>query len=183
MTRDEFIALINETQELIPVEKHNRSGMKIAPAYITIHNTDNDSKGADAVAHSKFVRNTGFYTLPSGKKDWVSWHFTVDDKRAIQQLPIDEEAYHAKSGNSQSIAIEVCMNAGIDQPAAFLRAARLTALLLFDHSDTLDISRVVPHMKWTGKKCPVLLLDGGKLGAKWDAFIASVKAERDSITA
>lgn len=176
MTREEFLQQLNETQEFIPTTQHNRPGTKINPTHITIHNTDNSDRGADAAAHSKFVRNTGFYTLPSGKKDWVSWHFTVDDSRTIQQLPIDEEAFHAKNGNATSIAIEVCMNAGIDQAAAFLRAARLTALLLFDHA-TLDISRVVPHMAWTGKKCPVLLLDGGVLGSKWKAFIDQVKTE------
>src|SRR5260370_42511852 len=110
MTRDEFILLINETQDFIASGRPNRPGTKLAATYITIHNTDNTDVGADAVAHSKFVRNTGFYVLPSGKKDLVSWHYTVDNLRVIQQLPIDEVAFHAKSGNAKSIGIEVCMN-------------------------------------------------------------------------
>jgi N-acetylmuramoyl-L-alanine amidase CwlA len=40
-----------------------------------------------------------FYTLPSGKKNWVSWHFTVDDVEAVQHLPITERAIHAGAGN------------------------------------------------------------------------------------
>lgn len=181
MTRDEFAGLVNISTELIAPGRPNRPGTKILPRYMTIHNTDNTDAGADAAAHSKFVRNTGYYVLPSGKKDFVSWHYTVDDGRVIQQMPVDEEAYHAKSGNSQSLGIEVCMNKGIDQQGAFLRAARLTALLLYDHAAAFDISCVVPHMKWTQKKCPVLLLDNGQLGPKWQQFIDTVRAERARI--
>lgn len=181
MTRDDFAQLLNLSKEFIAVGRPNRPGTLLAGNFITIHNTDNTDHGADAKAHSKFVRNTGFFPLPSGKKDVVSWHFTVDDHQVIQQLPITEVAFHAKSGNKQSVAIEVCMNDGIDQPAAFLRAARLTALLLFDSGAEAALDRVVPHLHWTGKKCPVLLLDQGKIGAKWQAFLDLVKAERSHI--
>lgn len=182
MTRTELGKLLNLSEELIPAGKRNRPGTKITPSFITIHNTDNAKPGADAVMHSKFVRTTGHYVDKKGKVHWVSWHYTVDDKRVIKHLPLRERAYHAGTkGNGASIAIEICMNKGIDQPAAFLRAARLVAALLYDHKLTED--SVVTHMKWTSKLCPSLLLDNGKLGAKWGKFIDLVREQRKGISA
>lgn len=178
MTRDELQASLNLTQDFIPVGRPNRPGTKIKPTFLTIHNTDNTTKGADAKAHASFASKTGYYKTKSGKIQWVSWHFTVDDRQIVQHLPLDEAGWHAgKAGNAKSIGIEICMNAGIDQAAAFRRASELVALLLWDTDGaTLDLGRVVPHFHWTKKKCPQLLLNSGKLGAKWQTFLASVRA-------
>ena len=165
----DFITNLNLKKEFIPVGKTNRSGKKITVTSITVHNTSNASKGANAAAHSKFVCNTGHYML-NGKKNWVSWHFTVDDVQAIQHLPINERAIHAGPGNASSLGIEVCMHAGIDQAAANLRAARLVAKLLND----LDLpnTAVRTHKSWTNKNCPQLLLP------QWEAFLGKVAAAR-----
>ena len=135
------------------------------------------------MGHAGFLKNTGYYIYPagSGKKVWVSWHFTVDDARIIKHIPVNEVAYHAKSGNSKSIGIEICMNSGINQAAAFSRAAKLIAALMFDLK--LSIDKVVPHKKWTGKNCPSLLLDPDKtIGKKWQNFIDMIVKERNTIT-
>lgn len=160
---------INLKIELIPPNRPNRPGTAIRPSYITIHNTDNASKGADANAHSNFVRYTGYYEL-NGKKHYISWHYTVDDRVAIRQLPDNEKAWHAgtEMGNVSSIAIEICMQQGIDQAAANQRAAQLTAFLLNEHQ--LPVTAVVPHQHWSGKHCPSLLLGEG-----WPKFIAMVE--------
>ena len=100
MTRDELQATLNISQDFILAGRKNRPGTRIEPTFLTIHNTDNTSKGADATAHASFVKNTGHYVLKSGKKNWVSWHFTVDDRRIVQHLPLDELGYHAGAGNS-----------------------------------------------------------------------------------
>ncbi|XNO40716.1 N-acetylmuramoyl-L-alanine amidase family protein (plasmid) [Sinorhizobium meliloti] len=156
MDRKELGASLNLRIELIPEGSANRSGQKIAPNFITIHNTSNSSPGANASAHSRFVREKGYYVLPSGKLNHVSWHYTVDDTCVIKHLPVNEKAIHAGPGNSASIGIEVCMHAGINQPAANQRAARLVAALMHD----LRIKRenIVPHKHWTGKQCPTLLM-------------------------
>ena len=158
---------------MIAPGKKNRPGIKIVPTHITIHNTDNTDAGADAAAHSGFVRNTGYYVLKSGKKNWVSWHFTVDDKAAIRHLPSNELGYHAGPGNAVSVAIEICMNKGIDRAAADSRAALLTATLMGQLG--IPASKVVPHKQWTGKICPSILLGGKPAGARWSAFIAEVR--------
>lgn len=158
MNRPELGQSLNLSIEFIPEGRPNRSGRQIAPTHLTIHNTSNASPGADANAHSRFVREKGFYVLPSGKRNNVSWHYTVDDTRVIKHLPVNERAIHAGSGNGVSIAIEICMHAENDQKAANARAARLVAALMHD----LKIPRqnVRPHKFWTGKICPTLLLSG-----------------------
>jgi N-acetylmuramoyl-L-alanine amidase CwlA len=156
MDRHELGRLLNLKVEMIPEGKPNRSGRRINLKNITVHNTSNDRPGADAAAHSRFVREKGFYILSSGKKNFVSWHYTVDDKMVIKHLPISERAIHAGSGNATSVAIEVCMHQGIDQQTADLRAARLIAALM--HDLKLDRTSVKSHKHWTGKNCPILLL-------------------------
>lgn len=172
MRRGELGESLNLEVELIGEGRPNRPGTPIKPTKVTIHNTSNPGKGADARAHSKWVRNTGYYILKNGKKNWVSWHFTVDDVRVIRHLPIGEKAWHAGPGNAVSVGVEVCMHAGIDQVAAFDRAARLVATILYDLQ--LGVDDVVTHRHWTGKACPVLLLSDGHEADKWAAFRGKV---------
>ena len=177
MTRQEFGQLLNLETNLIPKGKRNRPGKSNKAKYITIHNTGNANKTADADAHANFLNRRGYYEL-KGKKIWVSWNYTVDDNKVVKHLPVNEMGYHSKSGNKKSIGIEICMHKGIDQEAAFLRAARLAAILLFDlKSLNGNFNRVVPHYRWTKKNCPVLLLDDGKPGKKWDKFKQLILSE------
>lgn len=173
MSLEELRRKLNLSEAYIPVGRPNRSGRALRPAFVTIHNTDNDDPGADALRHSSFVRNTGFYTLPSGKKQWVSWHFTVDDVRTVKQLPLNEQGIHAGAGNGVSVAVEVCMHREIDQAAADERAATLAAVLLHDLG--LQPAAVRTHHSWTQKDCPSLLRD------RWPAFLARVQALHASI--
>ena len=173
MNRQELGRSLNLVEELIAAGRPNRPGVHIAPRYVTVHNTSNAGSRADAKAHSRFVRNTGFYTLASGKKNYVSWHYTVDDQCVIKHLPISERAIHAGAANGVSVGIEVCMHKEIDQAAANDRVARLVAALLHDLRFTTDAIRT--HKSWTGKTCPVLLLP------QWPGFVAKVQAILDSI--
>lgn len=174
MNRSELGQSLNLKIELIPEGKPNRSGRKISPDFITIHNTSNANPGADANAHSRFVRNKGHYILASGKRNDVSWHYTVDDKCVIKHLPVTERAIHAGAGNGRSIAIEICMHQEIDQNAANERASRLVAALMHDLG--IPKTNVVPHKHWTGKNCPTLLLSDG-----FEAFAAACNAICNSI--
>jgi N-acetylmuramoyl-L-alanine amidase len=182
MTRSELEQMLNISTVLISKGKKNRPGTPLVPTYITIHNTDNANEGADAGSHGRFLANTGYY-MWGGKKKWISWHYTVDDGRVVRHLPLGEQGYHSSGGNSKSFGIEICMNKGIDQEEAFRRAARLAALLLYDH-DTLkkDVRRVVPHYHWTRKNCPRLLLNNGKPGKRWEDFLAMIEQELKAIT-
>lgn len=159
MTQDEAYERLNVEEDLIPSGLSNRPGIPIQPSYITVHNTANAARGADARMHAIYLKGA------DARQRQVSWHFTVDDKRCIKHLPTKEKAWHAGPGNSKSIGIEICEHKGIDMDAAIDRASLLTAVLMF----ALDIprERVVPHQFWTGKDCPHVVLrnQGG-----FDAF-------------
>jgi hypothetical protein len=150
MTQDEAIQQLNITVDLLPQGANNRPGTKIKPTHITIHNTSNASKGADATMHAQYIKGAEARNRPA------SWHFTVDDKRTFKHLPTNEMAYHAKSGNGVSIGIEVCEHAGINQEAAVERAALLTALMMLAYGIPRD--NVVSHHSWTRKDCPRVIL-------------------------
>ncbi len=143
----------------------NRPGIAMKPKYITIHETGNYSKGANAAAHASYLRNT------SAK---VSWHYTVDDKCAYQHIPNSEVAYHAGDtyGNSVSIGIEICVNPDGDFNKACLNAAELVRKLMKVHE--IPIENVVQHNRWNGKDCPKNLRKSG-----WKDFISLCKEEDD----
>ena len=174
-SRKELDKQLNLKIDFIPESNSNRPQTKIIPQYITIHNTDNAAKEADCLAYTKYVKSK-----VAGDRQ-ISWHYTVDDLRCVQHLPTNEMGWHAasKKGNSDSIGIEICMHQGIDQNASNERAALLTAILMYDLN--LAIERVVTHQYWSGKNCPRLLLDDGKLGHKWQQFLDRVKSIYHSI--
>lgn len=60
--------------------------------YITIHNTGMAHPTATAAGLDKFIRE---------KETVSSWHFSLDDKEAYQQLPINEIGWHAGDGTSR----------------------------------------------------------------------------------
>lgn len=148
------------------IPKYNdksRPQIPMAPTSITVHNTGNARKGADAKMHTRYVDNTINYT---------SWHFTVDDKEIYQELPINEVAWHAGDGangrgNKTSIGIEICENDGIDWNKAKDNAIRLIVWL---RRNIAGIKGVFPHRKWSGKYCPHKILDEG-----WDKFIEEIE--------
>ena len=146
--------------------------------------TDNTSRSADAWNHALAMKKglrgrhnrTGFLT----------WHFTVDDHSIYQSLPTNETGEHADyegPGNRSSIGIEMCVNPGNNVDLTIDRTAQLTARLM--RQDDIPLYHLVPHMHWrmiryddrrdSGfKRCPRILLDGGRLGPKWNAFMAKV---------
>lgn len=174
MQLDEAFAELRIVQDFIPVGNSNRCGRKLVPTSITIHNTDNDSVGANAAAHAKYQKGTG------ARERKVSWHFTVDDKRVYQSLPTNEIGWHSGTakGNTTSIGIEICMNADLDAPAAYRRAALLTAVLAFQHGLKVP-KQILQHHDWSGKNCPRILRAKPK---GWDDFLDQVKKFRDELT-
>jgi N-acetylmuramoyl-L-alanine amidase len=156
---------MNIQQQWIPVaHRHIRPRITMKPEYITIHETANTAKGADAQAHARL--------LARGNTRTASWHFTVDDKRIIQHIPENEVAWHAGDGrngpgNRKSIGIEICVNADGDFVRAQENAIRLVRMLMNKYK--IPVSRVVPHKHWSGKNCPANLLK------QWPAFIARVR--------
>ena len=159
-------------EHIISGGRKNRPGRDTNPgAYITIHETGNAAKGADAAAHGAYLDSD------AGERDMVSWHYTVDDHAIVQHLPDYETAYHAGDGkdgpgNTTSIGIEICVNAGGDFEAAKANAAALVRLLMEEHG--IDIEHVVQHNHWNGKDCPKTIR--ATTGA-WEAFLVLCNGE------
>ena len=174
---------LNLRQMLVPAGKAGRHiEFPMRAKYITIHSTQNP--GATALQHATGMRSGAF----RGHSQWnrtgyLTWHFTVDDVQAIQSLPLNiqgEHADHDGPGNKTSIGIEICeFGSKSRQAAAIDRAARLAAHVM--HEKGIPLDRVVPHYHWTQvhfnntkKNCPIILLDGGKPGPRWEAFLRRV---------
>jgi N-acetylmuramoyl-L-alanine amidase len=175
---------INARQMLVPAGRYGRHvEFPLRPTYITIHSTENMDR--TAMQHAVGMQRGAF----RGRTKWnrtgyLTWHFTVDDREAIQHLPLNiqgEHADHDGPGNRTSIAIEICeFRSARRQRAAIERAARLTAQLRREFHIPLD--HVVPHYHWPQrhfhsyqKNCPRILLDHGRPGPRWRAFLSLVE--------
>lgn len=163
--------MMNIVKEYIPAGRANRPGKGLVAKYITIHDTGNSDTGADAKNHSHWVRTNpdpGFLS---------SWHFTVDDKIIIQQLPLDEHGWHAGdgingTGNRQSIGIEICENKDGQRKLAEKNAAWLCSKLIQEVSTLLAFPDCMrQHYHWTGKNCPRVIR--GRPGG-WEEFLRQV---------
>jgi N-acetylmuramoyl-L-alanine amidase CwlA len=153
MTIKEATQKLNIKSDFIPKGSANRPGTSLDLEYITIHNTANSSKGANARVHGRYLKGV------DAKRRKVSWHMTVDEDVVIKHLPLSEVGWHAgdSEGNRKSIGIEICENSDQDQKKANERAVLLTALLC--HVLNIPVDKVVPHQRWSGKYCPHLILD------------------------
>lgn len=164
-------------EHIISDGRKNRPGRDTNPdTYITIHETGNTAKGADAAAHGAYLDSD------AGERDMVSWHYTVDDHAIVQHLPDYETAYHAGDGkdgpgNATSIGIEICVNAGGDFEAAKANAAALVRLLMEEHGIPLD--NVVQHNHWNGKDCPKTIRATPRA---WEAFLGLCRGEAANVS-
>jgi N-acetylmuramoyl-L-alanine amidase CwlA len=161
-TLAEYAESLEIIQDFIPLGIPTRSGRRIQPKFITIHNTSNAAPGANAAAHNRYIRSNDAINVRG-----VSWHFTVDDDQIYYHVPFNEKAIHAGNGNSVSIGIEICMNRDMDIAAGYTRAARLVA---YCHK-VLNIrfpEGLVQHNNWTGKDCPIVLRHSTQMS--WQIF-------------
>lgn len=138
--------------------------------YITIHETDNTNKGADAQAHANLQFN--------GNRQQASWQYQVDDKQIIQSFPDTAICWHSGTGNGQSIAIEICVNSDGNYQKAIENALWLVKVLMARYN--LNANRVVQHNFWTGKNCP-RNLRGGARGLNWTQFKAKLNGSGSSV--
>lgn len=160
------------TKDYAPVVSSGaRPGIKMSKCIgVTIHNTDNSGAGADAKAHANLLKN-------SWKNKQQSWHFAVDEDGAYQSIPTDEIAWHAGDGgsgkgNTQTIAIEICMNSDGDLEKATDNAAQLAAQQLKEKG--LSADKLYQHHDWSGKNCPSQIRAGNPYN--WSTFKNKVKA-------
>ena len=128
---------------------------------ITIHNTANK---VTAIEERNYLNNRRDNTS-------ISFHYAVDEKEAIQIMPLKTHAWHAGDGhgkgNMESIAIEICRSTHPDlklYEKSEANAVILAAMLLKKfHLTTKDLRM---HQDWSGKKCPHRIIEANS----WEDF-------------
>lgn len=154
-------------KKLVPESKWGiKCPYEMTPKGITVHNTANDASARNEIA---YMTNNDYET---------SFHFAVDDKEAVQGLPLDRNGWHASDGNGPgnrtTIAIEICYSksGGERFDKAEENAAELIADLLKKYA--WDISVVKRHYDYAPDKkyCPHRTMDKG-----WDRFLNMIKAK------
>jgi N-acetylmuramoyl-L-alanine amidase CwlA len=136
---------------------------------ITIHNTGNPASIA--------ANERAWLTNPTNARQ-ASFHIVVDEREAIECLPLNENAWHsgdgstAKSGNRTSIGVEICESGNYAKTLD--NAAVLVASMLKERG--WGTERLRRHYDWSGKICPRLMYDSGKWTG-WAAFKALVEAK------
>ncbi|PHC14361.1 N-acetylmuramoyl-L-alanine amidase [Bacillus toyonensis] len=134
------------------------------PQYITVHNTYNDATAENEVAY--MIRNN----------NEVSFHIAVDDKEAVQGIPLERNAWACGdgngSGNRKSISVEICysLSGGDRYYKAEENAVDVVRQIMSMYN--IPIENVRTHQSWSGKYCPHRMLAEGR----WNSFIQKVKS-------
>lgn len=148
------------------------SGIGNGRKWITIHETDNDRATANADAHGRLQAN--------GNSRSASWHYTVDEKEAVQSFDHNIRCWAGGdglgNGNANSIHIEICVNSDGNYKKAVQNATELVKKIMKE--ENIPLSNVVQHNHWSGKNCPSKMRSG-KCGYTWTQFKELLK---DDIT-
>lgn len=128
---------------------------------IAIHQTGNVGKGANAEMHGKLQVN--------GNTRTAGWHYTVDDKEAVQSFPHSARVYHTGTthGHKNAIAVEICINSDGDYKKAIANAVELVKKIM--KQEGISINNVKRHYDYSGKICPAQIMDN-KEGISWTDF-------------
>lgn len=126
---------------------HIKCPHTMKPIGITIHNTANNASAMNEISYMLSNNN------------YTSFHYAVDDTRAVQGIPLNRNAWHAGDGgsgkgNRQTIGIEICYSksGGAKYDKAFDNALTLVAQLMKQYG--FKASQIYYHKNWSGKNCP-----------------------------
>lgn len=160
--------MVKIVQKLVSINKYNiKCPYAMIPQGITVHNTANDASAINEIN----------YMISNNNE--VSFHYAVDDKEAVQGLPLNRNGWHASDGgngfgNRKTIAIEICYSksGGARFDKAEENAAELIAMLLQEYGWGID--KVKRHYDYARDKkyCPHRTMDKG-----WDRFLNMVKSK------
>lgn len=141
-----------------------RPGTITKHEYLTIHSTANSTSSAKS--------ERAWLLNPSNSRT-ASWHICVDEKVAIEAIPLNETAIHSgtRAGNEKSIGIEICESG--DRTKTMLNAVELVAKLLKERCWGTD--KLKRHFDWSGKICPGIMAANNWDG--WRGFLAMVERE------
>lgn len=168
----------------------NRPGLLLNGFHAcTVHETDNEAAGANALMHYGFINGAPRASKPS-------FHFCSDSAQVMQFLPvapgIAEVGWHIGDGADEpyhdeafyTVGGEICVNSRAGFPAACRNMARAFARVLFAHGKpVVDGVTVRTHGSyWSTENdqvhrgCPKHL-KAGDWGVTWAGFIGMVQQE------
>ena len=135
--RIEIEIKINE--KLVRYNFSSRNGEEIK--YITIHDTGNADRGANAEAH---------FILHNRADRGASAHYFVDDTEILRIIRDEDKSWHCGDGkgkngitNENSIGIEMCINSDGDFSKTYKSTIELVKYLMQKYNIPLD--RIVRH--------------------------------------
>ena len=139
---------IKINEKLVKYNFSKRTEGKIK--YISIHDTGNKRRGADAEAHFNFF---------NGGDRGASAHYFVDDKQILRIIKDEHKSWHCGDGrglngitNDNSIGIEMCINSDGDFNKTYLHTLKLTKYLMKKYN--IPLENVVRHYDASRKICP-----------------------------
>ncbi len=146
---------------------NRRPGLTMIPQYITIHSTGNPN----SIAQDE----RGWLINPKNDRT-ASWHICVDEKEAVEAIPLNEVAWHAGdgvkgTGNRASIAIEICESG--NRQKTLENTIQLVAKILKERG--WNTNKLRRHYDWSGKSCPRILMANNWAG--WEQFKRNVQKE------
>lgn len=159
-------------QNLVSSSKYSiKCPCSMTPQYVTVHDTANSATASNEIS----------YMISNNNQ--TSFHIAVDEKEAIQGLPLDRNAWACGdgangNGNRKSISVEICRPTNSNRSLydqAEENAVYVVARLLYQYS--LGIDRLKKHQDWSGKMCPNVILSENR----WAGFVGRVQWVLDEI--
>jgi len=149
------------------------SGKRNTRKKVCIHETGNKAKGSRADNHARLQAN--------GNSRNASWHWTVDDKEAVQSFTHNYQCWAAGTtqGNNEAIHIEMCVNSDGDYKKTVQNTAELVAKILKEEG--LTVNDVAQHNFYSGKNCPERMRSTSA-PIPWHSFLQMVKANAQPST-
>ena len=139
--------------------------------YLTIHSTANLKSTA---------QNERDNLNRIGNNSSTGFHIVVDEKEAIECIPLDMVTYHAGDGcngigNNTSIGIEMCESG--DRERVISNTVCLVASMLKERG--WGINRLRRHYDWSKKLCPRILSADNWKG--WHGFKTEVEMKMKNV--
>lgn len=180
---------VKVTVDILPDDSNLKANrMRTTTNYITLHNTGMAHPTATAKGLNEYIHTTDRV---------ASWHYSIDDKEAYQELKLDEVGWHAGDGstyygdiyyndsykkwsigggNNNSVGIEMCVYEGVDFNMVMRNTAKIVGKLLLKYN--LTPSDIRQHYDFAGKDCPQVIRTSGR----WAEMIELISLEYYALT-
>lgn len=153
--------------------------------WVVVHESGMALPEKTAEFMAKFQYNN-VYVTPTENVREASWHYQVDDQGIYQSFNDRLACWHAGGnygdptkyysyGNSNSIGIEMAINADGNYDGAMRMDTKLVANLLYKYG--LNIQNVKRHYDFSGKICPAYMIETNR----WTEFLKYVSIEYNAI--